>query len=85
VENRFWDIRPLLGPLTVQLNFTSRHPFSKPTKARQMEYGLESWWVYFVWCCGNSFHGVWMHYRRDPESGIKLFTLKLYTQRKILK
>ena len=26
VENRFWDLRPLLGPLTLQLNFTSRHP-----------------------------------------------------------
>ena len=58
-------------PLTLQLNFSSRHPFPKLKKARQMEYGLESCWVPFVWCSDNSFHCVRMGHHRDPEIGIK--------------
>jgi len=76
VGNRFWDFDPLLGPLTLWLNFSSCHSFSKPRS--QMEYGveIESWWMYFVWCLGNSFHGIGMPFCRDPKSGIKIFTLK---------
>jgi hypothetical protein len=84
VENRFWDFGPLLGPLTLWLNFCSRHPFLKPKNVRQMEHGVESWWMYFVWCSDHSFHGIRMPFRQDPKSGIKIFTQKIYTRLKIL-
>jgi len=37
--------------------------------------------MYFVWCSDNSFDGIGMPFRRDPKSGIKIFTHKIYTQR----
>ena len=84
VGNRFWCFGPLLGPLTLWLNYSSHHPFSKPRNARQMEYGVESWWMYFVWCLGNSFHGIRMPFRQDPKSSFEIFTLKIYTRLKNL-
>jgi hypothetical protein len=39
-----------------------------------MRYGVESWWMYFVRCSDNSFHGIGMPFGRDPKSGIKIFT-----------
>ena len=84
VGNRFWCFGPLLGPLTLWLNYSSHHPFSKPRNARQMEYGVESWWMYFVWCLGNSYQGIRMHYLQDTKNGIRIFTQLIYTRGKIL-
>jgi hypothetical protein len=50
-----------------------------------MRYGVESWWIYFVWCSDSSFHGIGMPFDRDPKSGIKIFTHNIYTQGKKLK
>ncbi len=50
----------------------------------QMEHGVESWWMYFVWCLEHSFHGIRMPFRQDPKSGIEIFTQKIYTRLKIL-
>jgi hypothetical protein len=50
-----------------------------------MGYGVESWWMYFVWCRGISFHDIGMPFRGDPKSGIKIFTQFIYTRGRILK
>ena len=42
VENRFWDLSPLLGLRTLTLDFGSRHPISKLKNIPQIEYGFES-------------------------------------------
>jgi hypothetical protein len=75
----------LLGLRTLSLNFGACHPILKPKSVPEMGYGIESWWMYFVWCSDNSFHGIGMPFRGDLKSGIKIFTRNIYTQGKILK
>ena len=35
--------------------------------------------MYFVWRLDNSFNGIEMPFDRDPKSGIRIFTQKIYT------
>jgi hypothetical protein len=70
----------------LSLYFGSRHPILKPKSVPEMGYdGVESWWMYFVWCWGISFHGIWMPFGGDPKSGINIFTQLIYTRGRILK
>jgi hypothetical protein len=84
MKNCFWDFGPLLGLRTLSLNFASCHPFSKPKNVPQLDDGVESWWMYFVWCLGNSYQGIRMHYLQDTKNGIRIFTQLIYTRGKIL-
>ena len=35
--------------------------------------------MYFFWRLDNSFNGIEMPFDRDPKSGIRIFTQKIYT------
>jgi hypothetical protein len=48
-----------------------------------MRYGVESWWIYFVWCPGISFYGIGMPFCGDPKSGITIFTQLISTRKRI--
>ena len=80
-----WPIFNFCPPgFTLTRKKKSYHDICLASSVPEMGYGVESWWVYFVWYRSIAFHGIGMPFHGDPKSGITIFTQLIYTRGRIL-